>query len=88
MSDHFGRRRTLLVGLAIFVVGAVACALASSAGVLIVHRLSDSSRLFVVSDSGPIHHRGRLGVHPSEFGWLMVSRRNPCGESPRGPSRG
>jgi MFS transporter, DHA1 family, multidrug resistance protein len=39
MSDHFGRRRTLLVGLAIFVVGAVACALASSAGVLIAARV-------------------------------------------------
>ena len=39
MSDHFGRRRTLLVGLAIFVVGAVACALASSAAVLIAARV-------------------------------------------------
>jgi MFS family permease len=39
MSDHFGRRRTLLVGLAIFVVGAIACALASSAGVLIAARV-------------------------------------------------
>src|SRR5215207_4772580 len=39
MSDHFGRRRTLLLGLAIFVIGAVACALATSAAVLIAARV-------------------------------------------------
>ena len=39
MSDHFGRRRTLLLGLAIFVVGATACALANSAAVLIAARV-------------------------------------------------
>src|SRR5215213_1287454 len=39
MSDHFGRRRTLLLGLAIFVAGALACALANSAAVLIAARV-------------------------------------------------
>src|SRR3954469_12192668 len=39
MSDHFGRRRTLLLGLAIFVAGAIACALATSAAVLIAARV-------------------------------------------------
>src|SRR5215211_1728308 len=39
VSDHFGRRRTLLSGLAIFVVGAIACALANSAAVLIAARV-------------------------------------------------
>jgi len=39
LSDHFGRRRTLLLGLAIFVAGAIACALATSAAVLIAARV-------------------------------------------------
>ena len=52
MSDHFGRRRTLLVGLAIFVVGAVACALASSAGVLIAARVLQGLGRALVPHSG------------------------------------
>jgi DHA1 family bicyclomycin/chloramphenicol resistance-like MFS transporter len=39
ISDHFGRRRTLLCGLATFVAGALACALANSAAILIAARV-------------------------------------------------
>ena len=42
LSDRFGRRPVLLVGLAAFVVGSVACALAPSIGTLIVARIVQS----------------------------------------------
>ena len=39
LSDHFGRRPVLLVGLAAFIAGSLACALASSIELLIVARI-------------------------------------------------
>ena len=42
LSDHFGRRPVLLVGLAAFIVGSLACALAPSIELLIVARIVQS----------------------------------------------
>jgi DHA1 family bicyclomycin/chloramphenicol resistance-like MFS transporter len=42
LSDHFGRRPVLLVGLAAFIAGSLACALASSIELLIVARIVQS----------------------------------------------
>jgi DHA1 family bicyclomycin/chloramphenicol resistance-like MFS transporter len=42
MSDHFGRRPVLLVGLAAFIAGSLACALAPSIELLIVARIVQS----------------------------------------------
>jgi DHA1 family bicyclomycin/chloramphenicol resistance-like MFS transporter len=39
LSDHFGRRRTLVAGLSVFVFGAAACAFATSIEVLIAARV-------------------------------------------------
>ena len=38
LSDMFGRRRLLLIGLAIFIIGSLGCALATSMGLLIAAR--------------------------------------------------
>jgi MFS transporter, DHA1 family, multidrug resistance protein len=42
LSDHFGRRPVLLVGLAAFIAGSLACALAPSIELLIVARIVQS----------------------------------------------
>jgi DHA1 family bicyclomycin/chloramphenicol resistance-like MFS transporter len=42
LSDHFGRRPVLLVGLAAFIAGSLGCALASSIELLIVARIVQS----------------------------------------------
>ena len=39
LSDHFGRRRVLLAGIAIFVLGAIACVFAGSVHMLIAARV-------------------------------------------------
>jgi MFS transporter, DHA1 family, multidrug resistance protein len=39
LSDHFGRRRVLLAGIAIFVLGALACVFAGSVYILILARI-------------------------------------------------
>jgi DHA1 family bicyclomycin/chloramphenicol resistance-like MFS transporter len=39
LSDHFGRRRVLLSGIAIFVLGAIACVFARSVHILIAARI-------------------------------------------------
>lgn len=66
LADRFGRRATLLVTAAIFIAGALVCALAPSAAVLIIGRLivgvgiglASTTVPVYISEISPAHARG------------------------------
>src|SRR3954451_2802683 len=49
MADLIGRRRTFLIGLALFTVASLTCGLASSAGILILSRAVQGSGAAIIS---------------------------------------
>jgi DHA1 family bicyclomycin/chloramphenicol resistance-like MFS transporter len=68
LSDTYGRRRPLLVGLSIYTASSLVCAVAPSAGVLVVVRaiegLSGASGLAIANAVVTDHFRGR---HAARF---------------------
>jgi EmrB/QacA subfamily drug resistance transporter len=81
LGDRFGRRRLLAGGLAVFALGSVACALASSAGALIAARAVQGVgaatimplALALLNAAFPAQQRGRaLGIYGSVTGLAAV----------------
>jgi len=70
LSDRFGRRPVLLAGLSLFVLGSIACALATSIGTLLLARMLQAfgacaglslARAIVRDTSGSAASAGRIG---------------------------
>ena len=84
LSDMFGRKPVLLVGIAIFLVGSVLCGLATSMPVLIGFRLLQGAgagavqpiALTVVGDLYPVNERGRIQGYLSSV-WGVSSVLGP-----------
>lgn len=84
LSDTFGRKPVLLVGIAIFLVGSVLCGFATSMPVLIGYRLLQGAgagavqpiALTVVGDLYPAHERGRVQGYLSSV-WGVSSVLGP-----------
>src|SRR6185437_9393885 len=81
LGDRFGRRRLLATGLAVFALGSVACALATSAGALIAARAVQGIgaaaimpvSLALLNSAFPAQQRGRaLGIYGSVTGLAAV----------------
>src|SRR5215470_6737580 len=66
LGDRFGRRRMYVLGLCVFVLGSVAAALSTSAGMLIAARVVEGAggavmvplTLTLISDAFPAEQRG------------------------------
>ncbi|BDG02123.1 multidrug effflux MFS transporter [Anaeromyxobacter oryzae] len=70
LSDRFGRRRTLLGGLLLYVVGAIGCALAPTIQVLVVARVVQG----LGAGSGPVVGRAIVrDVYPREHGARVLA---------------
>ncbi|MGI4794316.1 MAG: MDR family MFS transporter [Janthinobacterium lividum] len=84
LSDTFGRKPILLIGIAIFLVGSVLCGFATSMPVLIGYRLLQGAgagavqpiALTVVGDLYPAHERGRVQGYLSSV-WGISSVLGP-----------
>ncbi len=84
LSDTYGRKPVLLVGIAIFLAGSVLCGLATSMAVLIGFRLIQGLGagaiqpivLTVVGDLYPAHERGRVQGYLSSV-WGISSVLGP-----------
>ncbi|TGQ28517.1 MFS transporter [Mesorhizobium sp. M00.F.Ca.ET.216.01.1.1] len=81
LGDRFGRRRTLIAGLALFVAASVACALAGNAGMLIAARAVQGAgaamvmplAMALLSVAFPPEERGRaLGIFSSITGLALI----------------
>jgi EmrB/QacA subfamily drug resistance transporter len=82
MGDRLGRRRLFAVGVGLFVLGSIACALSPSAGLLIASRALQGSAaalvaplsLALVSTAFPPERRGRaMGVYGGITGIAVLS---------------
>lgn len=87
VGDRFGRRRALLLGLAIFLAGSVASTLAGSSGLLIAGRavmglggaLVCPATLSIITHTFPVHERGRALAYWSSFSALGLLVGPPVG---------
>jgi EmrB/QacA subfamily drug resistance transporter len=76
LADHFGRRRFLLTGVAIFTVASVACALAPSLGVLVAARAAQAvgAALIVPTSLGLLYPAFPKHQHATVVGiWAGVA---------------
>lgn len=81
LGDRFGRRRTLVAGLALFIAASVACALAGNAGLLIAARAVQGAgaamvmplAMALLSVAFPPEERGKaLGIFSSITGLALI----------------
>src|SRR5262247_856984 len=82
LGDRFGRRRTFVAGLALFVAASAACALARSAGFLIAARAVQGAgaalvmplAMALLSAAFPLQERGKaLGIFSGLTGLALIA---------------
>ena len=67
LSNHLGRRKTILISAVIFVVGSILCSIAPSEYLLIVARLFLGIAVGVASFTAPLYLSETLGSRPMQL---------------------
>jgi MFS family permease len=79
LADHFGRRRFLLVGVAVFTLASAACAVAPSLGVLVAARAVQAAgaALIVPTSLGLLYPAFAKRQHASRRWWSSSAPAPP-----------